>query len=366
MKNSKCLTTEAREPVRVARDGKYIVTAGVGGVVIWWDTQKFNPQAAERLIKNYKFLGLSEDKKYIALSPENRTVKIFEVHTSKCIATLEDHNGDINSVSFSIDGKFVASASDDKTVKIWEMHTSKCIATLEDHTERVRSVSFSIDGRFVASASGDKTVKIWEVPTSKCIETLKGHLFEATSVSFSGDGKYIASGSDDRTVRIWVNKNGKWYCDKIFSAYEVPLSALRAKVEQVRVSKRNKALLKQLVGKDEMNSKESAPNNKGNENKDEKSDETNGEMKHNPTFAREAANEISLQFWRNNRIRLEELTKQSNQKETLKSEAIHISVAKQKDNIQKKEKAEVAEKRTTYAQGQENPQRKKNACCMIF
>ena len=60
---------------------------------------------------------------------------------------------EVMSVSFSSDGRYVASGSKDKTVKIWEIQTNKCLSTLQGHTSDVNSVSFSSDGRYVASGS---------------------------------------------------------------------------------------------------------------------------------------------------------------------------------------------------------------------
>ena len=169
-----------------------------------------------------------------------------------------------------------------------------------------RSLAFSqkrelsLDGKFVASAgSSDKTMKIWDIQTSECIATLKGHTGDVVSVSFSGNGNSLASNREN----LGVNINGKWYCDRIFSAIESPLSAHNAKVEHVIVSQRNKNLLKQLVAKDKMNSEEE----KANENKDEESDETEGEMKYNLILAQEAAIEFSEPFRKKNKARHEEL-----------------------------------------------------------
>ena len=63
------------------------------------------------------------------------------------------HPSSVMSVSFSSDGRYVASGSKDKTVKIWEIQTNKCLSTLQGHTSSVMSVSFSSDGRYVASGS---------------------------------------------------------------------------------------------------------------------------------------------------------------------------------------------------------------------
>ena len=87
-------------------------------------------------------------------------------------------------MSFSSDGRYVASGSLDKTVKIWEIQTNKCLSTLQGHTSMVNSVSFSSDGRYVASGSLDETVKIWEIQTNKCLSTLQGHTNDCQQCEF--------------------------------------------------------------------------------------------------------------------------------------------------------------------------------------
>ena len=49
---------------------------------------------------------------------------------------LTGHTDWVNSVAVSPDGKWVASGSDDKTVKIWDIETGNCQATLEGHADR--------------------------------------------------------------------------------------------------------------------------------------------------------------------------------------------------------------------------------------
>ena len=191
-------------------------------------------------------ISFSGDGKYLASGSYDNTVKLWDMRTSKNVATYEGHTHIINSVSFSANGKYIASGSSDKTVKVWEVQTSKCLATLQ-HDEEVRHVSISADGKHLASNSlGEKKqisgLKVWEIPTSKCImsiqeslafgvslsadgkylaapssenvkiwkvqsseciATLKGHPTLVPHVSFSYDGKYVASGSYDHTVKVW-------------------------------------------------------------------------------------------------------------------------------------------------------------------
>ena len=48
---------------------------------------------------------------------------------------LTGHKDWVSSVAVSPDGKWAASGSDDKTVKIWDLETGECRATLEGHTD---------------------------------------------------------------------------------------------------------------------------------------------------------------------------------------------------------------------------------------
>ena len=80
------------------------------------------------------------------------------------------------------DGRRVVSASYDRTLKVWDVATGECVATLEGHSKDINGVAVFPDGRRVVSASDDKTLKVWgvepvSVDLSKLVElrTLEGH-----------------------------------------------------------------------------------------------------------------------------------------------------------------------------------------------
>ena len=48
------------------------------------------------------------------------------------------------SVAISPDGRRVVSASYDKTLKVWDVATGKCVATLKGHSEHVRCAASAV------------------------------------------------------------------------------------------------------------------------------------------------------------------------------------------------------------------------------
>ncbi|MDD2756326.1 MAG: DUF4365 domain-containing protein, partial [Methanothrix sp.] len=118
-------------------------------------------------------------------------------------ATLKGHEGYVWGVAVTPDDRTVISGSDDKTLKIWDLATGKCLGTLEGHAGPVWGVTVTPNGRTVISGSFDYTLKIWDMATGKCRATLEGHEAPVWVVAVTPDGRTVISGSLDKTLRVW-------------------------------------------------------------------------------------------------------------------------------------------------------------------
>ena len=78
---------------------------------------------------------------------------------------MEGHTGRVFSVDMDRNCRSAGSGSDDETVKLWDLGSGRCSATLEDGPGLVRDVVMHESGRSFLS-SGQFTAKAWSVGSS--------------------------------------------------------------------------------------------------------------------------------------------------------------------------------------------------------
>ncbi len=197
----------ATQAIAISPDGAYFATAAADGAVsileaaTGADVQSFRMAAGDFAKKS---LAFSPDGRLLAGTGEDEMqIDIRDTQTWNRSTRLTGHSAVISSVSFSGDGRLLASASADRTVRIWDVASSKCIAILAGHTDAVFSAVFHPAGKRLASAGRDRSIWLWDLATGREVARLDGHANYVFALAFSPDGRSLASGSGDNTVRIW-------------------------------------------------------------------------------------------------------------------------------------------------------------------
>lgn len=106
-------------------------------------------------------------------------------------------------------GRYVATGSHDKTARLWDLFSGKCIAVLEGHTGAVVMISISQDMSKIITASKDGTARVWSVPDGREMIAFRGHRGEVAGADFSPQGACCATCGLDKTVRLWTEHNGE-------------------------------------------------------------------------------------------------------------------------------------------------------------
>jgi WD40 repeat protein len=93
------------------------------------------------------------------------------------------------------------SGSEDKTVKLWDVHTGRLQRTLQGHSGLVAAVACSPDGKLLATGGSVKEddkhiakVLLWDTKTWKVKQTLSDQAGWVLTLAFSPDGKTLAYG----------------------------------------------------------------------------------------------------------------------------------------------------------------------------
>jgi WD40 repeat protein len=120
---------------------------------------------------------------------------------------LSGHTSPVWSVCISADGKRLLTGSEDKTLRLWDTATGKCLQVFKGHTQHIFGAVLSPDGKQVLSA-GDQTVRLWDTATGKEIRQMTGHDGPVVRVAFGPEGRAISGGTDG-TVLVWNLQTGK-------------------------------------------------------------------------------------------------------------------------------------------------------------
>eukprot|EP00521_Asterionellopsis_glacialis_P013779 CAMPEP_0195302914 /NCGR_PEP_ID=MMETSP0707-20130614/31917_1 /TAXON_ID=33640 /ORGANISM="Asterionellopsis glacialis, Strain CCMP134" /LENGTH=326 /DNA_ID=CAMNT_0040366297 /DNA_START=33 /DNA_END=1010 /DNA_ORIENTATION=- len=153
---------------------------------------------------------------YLVTGSYDSTAILWEVNlpheTATPIRTFKGHSGNISCVVVSIDDRYLITGSSDNTAKRWNLQTGEELQTFVGHTNFVTAIALSLDGRLLVTGSADDTAKLWDVEHytvgKNPIVTFHGHsggsiVMSITAVALSVDSKYLVTGAEDGTVILW-------------------------------------------------------------------------------------------------------------------------------------------------------------------
>lgn len=150
-------------------------------------------------------------KPLVVSASDDTTWRMWAVQSAQdaeLIMNGEGHKAWLSDADFHPSGMSLATASGDGVVKVWNLLTATCAATLTDHLQTTWAVSWHYDGNFLATASMDHTARLFDVPTGKVRQTFRGHVDSVNAVVWQPFSALLATGSGDKTVSMWDARSG--------------------------------------------------------------------------------------------------------------------------------------------------------------
>ncbi|PRP74395.1 hypothetical protein PROFUN_10293 [Planoprotostelium fungivorum] len=112
---------------------------------------------------------------------------------------LTGHTGRV--VSMTIYNQLLFTASTDRTIKVWDITSYRCIKTLCKHTGTI--FSLVIHDKLLFSAGSDSDVKVWDLDKLEWITTIQqgGGLSKGGIFSMAVHGRFLFTGHQDTTIK---------------------------------------------------------------------------------------------------------------------------------------------------------------------
>ena len=195
--------TEAVLHVSYSPDGRHLASGGGDTTVRFWDVNTCLPRHTCRAHKDHVLCtAWSPDGKKFASSDKRGVLITWDPATGKVLGTMKAHaRGWITSMAWeplhrTKGGRCerLVTAGKDGLVKIWNVRTKKCEATLSGHLDSVECVKWGGEG-LIYTASRDRTVKVWGAEeivagdrgVGKLVRTLTGHGHRVNCLALSSD-----------------------------------------------------------------------------------------------------------------------------------------------------------------------------------
>ncbi|GIW83054.1 MAG: hypothetical protein KatS3mg105_4861 [Gemmatales bacterium] len=190
---------------------RFLASGGTDSSLRLWDLKA---DANDRVVLN----AHQGDIASIAISPESDVVATGSTALSdgirlwncasdnvSLIGEIPVGTGSTDALQFSPDGSVLAGAGNEKTVRLWDTHSAKLLATLKGHREQIKVLAFHPDSKHLASADISGVLRYWDSSRrfSKEQDVVEGGWGQIASLAISYSGRFLAFGALDQKVYLW-------------------------------------------------------------------------------------------------------------------------------------------------------------------
>ncbi|ETO31801.1 hypothetical protein RFI_05318 [Reticulomyxa filosa] len=227
-----------------------ICSASFDGTIRFWDIKdnkqsKILHDYDRKIVHCIGFSSFNSGR-YLCSGFDN-FIDLWDIEKPKSLHVFRGHKRGVCSVDFSPlqnnddndnksgiagviggNGYTICSGSYDKTVRIWDIETTKQLLVLKGHEDTINCVKYVPNGsrnisngiNTVLSVLDDKSIRLWDIRSGQQIQIFNGHKNIVTCVEYSpfvinfneiSDhvSDVICSGSRDHTIRFWDFRSTK-------------------------------------------------------------------------------------------------------------------------------------------------------------
>lgn len=152
------------------------------------------------------------DGSKMATGGKDKSIKVWDVRSSRLICTFSGYLFKVTGFSFSPDGKYLVSEGDMRALKLWNISTGKeedFFRNKELMIDFTHGIAFDSTGNYLVTSNQKGDLKLFDFTTRKLIKTLKGPEGKTDLLGFCGSNKKIYAFSHTAGGRVINIENGK-------------------------------------------------------------------------------------------------------------------------------------------------------------
>ncbi|KAL3102053.1 hypothetical protein niasHS_003462 [Heterodera schachtii] len=196
-----------------SHNDQWLASADHDGFVKYWQPN-FNNVHMFQAHKDEPIRSLSwcpTDVK-LATASDDATARVWDFARCAEERVMRGHGADVRSVDWHPTKGLLATGSRDsqQPVKLWDVKTGQCLATLHDHKNSVMAVQWNRNGNWLLTGSRDHVIKMYDVRMMREIRSFRAHKKEVTSLAWHPvhEGLFV-SGGGDGSIGYWLVNSDK-------------------------------------------------------------------------------------------------------------------------------------------------------------
>jgi WD40 repeat protein len=175
--------------VAISSDNQFVII-GIDGKIKSWNLNT-NECFESAKISFMNSMSLSNDNNFMVTTGyadwHLGELNVFDYRKNSQLSItipriLKNADTLVSAIAISSDSKFFVTGCRDKTIRIWDLETCKCIYTIVNRRREdnlipyydgaVNSVAISSDNKYIIAGFGDGTCKLWSIPFGYDLATI--------------------------------------------------------------------------------------------------------------------------------------------------------------------------------------------------
>jgi len=154
-------------------------------------------------VKGVLSMRFSSSSRKIFTIGEDRSIRVWDVDTGRCLKNLRACNLAPITGAFSPDGRLAATGYGEsfKTVDLWDVENGRLLRRYQGMA--VAGLAFSEDSRRLAAFSSDGQIRVLDATSDRTIRELRDPSLPVASLVLCSDGEAILIGGEDGSLTLY-------------------------------------------------------------------------------------------------------------------------------------------------------------------